>query len=98
MTVKSKLTALPTGQRVGAFGPEDAVTVSVPTNRGDSVPSEIIVTCMVPLNAFVPSLKLNVDVAGKEVGVKVVPLFALVTVKLEILNVKFPIVGGAPSI
>jgi len=94
LTVKSKCTVEPTGQRAVALGPEDAVMVSVPTNRGDSVPSEINVRCMVPVKLSVGSWKLNVDVVGTEVGVKVPPLSALVTVKLEMSIVKVPRVGA----
>jgi hypothetical protein len=85
--VKSELTVTPTGQIPEALGPEAAVMVSVPTNRGECVSSEINVRCMVPLKESVPLLKLNVDVAGREVGVNVAPLSALVAVKLEMCNV-----------
>jgi hypothetical protein len=46
---------------------------------------------MVPLKESTVLVKLNVDVVGTEVGVKVAPLFVLVTVKLETFNVKCPL-------
>jgi len=67
--------------------PEHEVMVSVATNRGECVSSAISVTFTVPLKASVPLVKLNVDVAGTEVGVKVAPPFPLVTVKLEMSSV-----------
>lgn len=96
MIVKSELTVAPTGQSVEAWGPADAVMVSVPTNRGECVSSEINVRCMVPLKESVPLLKLNVDVVGEEVGVKVTPLFMLVTVKLVMCSVKVPVGCATP--
>ena len=78
--VKSVLTLAFTGQSLQAFVPEHAVMVSSATNLGEWVSSAISVTFIVPLRVSVPLVKLNVDVEGEEVGVKVIPPFELVTV------------------